>query len=143
MGMNFCKKIHKTMIKRHELTEFLVMFDNFKLKILTQKHFKHVQWYKIILRTNYLMKTLHISDILTSVSENRDFWGGVKWKSPNFWSKRLNIIGNGAKHIYCIQRIDWKSFQVWVLNRHSSSENFSFYVKSVKIQKIRIFRMSS
>ena len=70
---------------------------------------------------------------------------GKSWilKSHNFWSKRRNIIGNGAKHIYFIQRIHWKNFQVWVLTRNSSSENFSFYVKSVKTQKIKIFRMSS
>ena len=56
-------------------------------------------------------------------------------KTHNFWSKRRNIIGNGAKHIYFIQRIHWKKFQLWVLTRNSSGKNFSFYVKSVKMQK--------
>ena len=62
---------------------------------------------------------------------------GKSWilKTHNFWSKRRNIIGNGAKQIYFIQRIHWKIFQVWVLTRNSSSEKFSFYVKSVKMQK--------
>ena len=62
---------------------------------------------------------------------------GKSWilKTHNFWSKRRNIIGNGAKHIYFIQRIHWKNFQVWVLTRNSSSKNFSFYVKSVKNEK--------
>ena len=67
---------------------------------------------------------------------------GKSWilKTHNFWSRRRNIIGNGAKHIYFIQRIHWKNFQICVLSRNSSSENFSFYVKSVKNTKNKNFQ---
>ena len=66
---------------------------------------------------------------------------GKSWilKTHNFWSKRRNIIGNGAKHIYFIQRIHWKNFQVWVLRKNSSQESNDQPVKTRFFTKFWFF----